>query len=59
MDRLELTFGSLLKSRWTDITKIAVTTLSIVKTLDVIEHIGLRFISSQGIDKLNAQPNQV
>ena len=46
MDRLKLVLVTLLKSHRTDVTKIAVPALSIIKTFDVIEHIGLRFISS-------------
>jgi hypothetical protein len=46
VDRLELTSCPLLESHWADITKAAMSALSIVKTLDVIEHIGSRFISS-------------
>ncbi len=46
MDRLKLVLVTLLKSHRTDVTKIAVPALSIIKTFNVIEHIGLRFISS-------------
>ncbi len=54
MDRLELTFGPLLVYRWTDVTKIAMSALSIVKTLDVIKHVGWRFISSQVARAINS-----
>jgi hypothetical protein len=47
MDRLKLVFGSLLKSSRTYITKISVSAFSVIKTFDVIEHIGFRFISNQ------------
>jgi len=47
MDRLKLVLVTLLKNRWTDITKITMSALSIIKTFNVIEHIGFRFISSQ------------
>jgi hypothetical protein len=46
MDRFILSFGSLLESHRTDITKAAMSALAVVKTLDVIEHIGSRFVSS-------------
>ena len=45
MDRLKLVLVSFLKSNWTDITKITMTTFAIVKTFDVIKYISLRFVS--------------
>jgi hypothetical protein len=47
VDRLELTSGAFLEGRRTYITKVAMSALSIVKTLDVVEHISSRLISSQ------------
>jgi hypothetical protein len=54
VDRLILSFGSRLESRWADITKAAMSALAIVKALDVIEHVGSRFISRQVARTVNS-----
>jgi hypothetical protein len=47
MEHSKLVLVTLLKSSWTDITKLTVSALSIVKTFNVIEHVSIHFISSQ------------
>ena len=58
VDRFVKAACPLLESRRADITKIAVAAFSIVKALDVIEHIGPGFVSSSvagSIDSLSFQ----
>ena len=45
MDRFVSTGGHLLERRWTDVTKIAMTAFSIIKTLDVFKDICPSLIS--------------
>ena len=58
MDSFVKTACPLLESHRTDVTKIAVAAFSIVKALDVIEHIGPRLVSSavaHAVDALGFQ----
>ena len=58
MDRFVKTACLLFESRRADITKIAMAAFSIVKALDVIEHVGSGFVSSSvthAIDALSFQ----
>ena len=47
MYRLKLVLVTLLKNSRTDITKITMSALSIVKTFNVIEYIGTCFVAIQ------------
>jgi hypothetical protein len=58
MDRFVKAACPLLECRWAYITKIAVTAFSIVKTLDVIKHIGPCFVSSSVTNPIHAFPFQ-
>ncbi len=58
MDRFVKTACVLFKSHRADVTKIAVAAFPIVKTLNVIEHIGPRLISSLVAYPIHAFPFQ-
>ena len=54
MDRLKLVLVTLLKNRRTYITKITMSAFAIIKTFNVIEHVGFRFVSSQVTCTINS-----